>query len=223
MSFLPYAKASGSDAPIRFRQIGRERGAHMSTYISCMKRCLDFSSKAAKPEYWLFILSSILVGFIEVFLYIAIVADTLRYEQFNIFRFGGLMSAVYLIFLVHGVWSFVAFLAVTARRLNDIQWPLYCLLMFIVPYAGVAAMVVFGLVPGKLSNDQKIFALNRLLNELHQEFMKKGPQSGLVFIPCPDYGQEVAELAALKICDSGKYQASYSGGCFAIKAIKKAA
>lgn len=195
----------------------------MNTYISCMKRCLDFGGTAARAEYWIFIVASLLVGCVELFLYSAVVAENVRYGQFDVFRIGGMLGAVYLAFFAYGLWNLVAFFALTARRLNEIQWPLYCLLVFVVPYAGFLAMVLFGIVPGKLSNEQKIFVLNRLLNELHQEFMKQGPQSGLVFIPCPEYGQEVAELAALKISDSGKYQASYSGGCFAIKAIKKAA
>lgn len=192
----------------------------MSTYIHCLKNCFDYKGKAKRSEYWYFMIGRMLLFSALILLY--------SYNIFNSLQYGSTTPgaiAVVAIFaaVIFSVWDFLAGLAVTARRLNDIQWPIYCLAAFLIPYANLVLLIACGCVKGKLSNDDKIFVLNRLLNELHQEFMKQGPQSGLVFIPCPGYGQEVAELAALKISDSGKYQATYSDGCFAIKALRKAA
>lgn len=195
----------------------------MSTYIYCLKNCFDYRGKATRSEYWYFMVGRMLLFSVFLLLYSYNIFNSLQYGRYGNTTPGTVVVVTIIGAAILGIWDFLAGLAVTVRRLNDIQWPIYCLAALVVPYANLVLLIACGCVKGKLSNDDKIFVLNRLLNELHQEFMKQGPQSGLVFIPCPEYGQEVAELAALKISDSGKYQASYSGGCFAIKAIKKAA
>lgn len=195
------------------------------TYFDCLKRAFDFSSRAMRKEYWLFILGRIVLfaALLTIYgLYTLGSVQQLEAANFSLGD-GGVMAVLAIVGGAILFWDFIAGVSLTARRLNDLEWPIYLVAATFIPYINIAFMVFLGFMKGKPRSSEKIEILTRLLDEIHDFIVSQGYREDLLLFPCPDYGKEVAELAVMKIVDSGMYEASFSDGCFAIKSISKAA
>ena len=96
----------------------------MNWYVECWKKYADFTGRARRKEYWMFILFNFLIGF-----GISIVDGLLGTPG----TLGGLYT---LAVLIPG-------LAVTARRLHDTDHSGWWQLILLVPIVGVIIMLFF--------------------------------------------------------------------------------
>jgi uncharacterized membrane protein YhaH (DUF805 family) len=100
----------------------------MNAYTYCMRHYADFSGRASRPEYWLFVL---------VFLIIYVVCFLIDYNTF----WSGQMTIMPLItiaYLVHFIPGF----AVLVRRLHDIDRSGWWMLISLVPVLGSIWLLV---------------------------------------------------------------------------------
>lgn len=103
------------------------------TFVDAVRTCLqhkyvDFSGRAARPEFWWFFLFTILVGLVAGILDGAL---SLRYRA----GVGAFETITTLAFLLPS-------LAVGARRLHDISRPAWWLLLLLVPFVGSIILLV---------------------------------------------------------------------------------
>src|SRR5947209_12237374 len=98
----------------------------MNAYIYCMRHYADFSGRASRSEYWLFVL---------VFLIIYAVCFAIDY---NTSGFGQLMPLITIAYLAH----FIPGLAVLVRRLHDVDRSGWWMLISLVPVLGSIWLLV---------------------------------------------------------------------------------
>jgi uncharacterized membrane protein YhaH (DUF805 family) len=90
---------------------------------TCFKKYVDFSGRAARPEFWWFVLFQIVVSVV-----LGIISQSLQ----------GLGN---LVMLLPG-------LAVGARRLHDIDKSAWWMLLWLVPVLGWAVLIYWAAQPG---------------------------------------------------------------------------
>jgi uncharacterized membrane protein YhaH (DUF805 family) len=90
----------------------------MNWYLDALKKkYADFSGRACRTEYWMFVLCSIIVGIV-----LAIVDAMIT---------GGLLGIVYLLGII------IPSIAVTARRLHDTNRSGWWMLISVIPLVGL--------------------------------------------------------------------------------------
>jgi uncharacterized membrane protein YhaH (DUF805 family) len=94
----------------------------MNAYVYCMRHYADFSGRASRSEYWLFVLGFIIIYAVCLFIDFAI----LGIPQ------SGVPALSAIAYLVH----FIPGLAVLVRRLHDIDRSGWWLLISLVPVIG---------------------------------------------------------------------------------------
>ena len=96
----------------------------MEWYLKCLRQYADFSGRARRKEYWMFILFNAIISFVLGFI-------------------DGLLG-LNLLSYIYALVIFIPSLAVSVRRLHDIGrcgwW--YLLPMF--PFIGLSALLAFG-------------------------------------------------------------------------------
>src|SRR5947209_11826272 len=100
----------------------------MNAYLYCMRHYADFSGRASRTEYWLFVL---------VFIIIYAVCFAIDYSVFGIAP-SGIPPLTLIAYLVH----FIPGLAVLIRRLHDIDRSGWWLLISLVPVIGSIWLLV---------------------------------------------------------------------------------
>lgn len=96
----------------------------MNWYIGCFKKYADFSGRARRTEYWMFVLFNMLVTFVTIFV------D-------GMIGTGGLLAIVYLLgVLIPGFAVFV-------RRLHDTGRSGWWWLIAIIPLIGWVTVFIF--------------------------------------------------------------------------------
>src|ERR687898_3320915 len=107
----------------------------MSWYLEALKKYAVFGGRSRRKEYWYFVLFNIIVaiglGVIDV------VLGTFSYSS-NI----GLLSGIYSLAIL------IPSLAVTVRRLHDIDRTGWWILINLIPLIGAIVLLVFALTPG---------------------------------------------------------------------------
>ena len=107
----------------------------MSWYLEVLKKYAVFSGRARRAEYWYFVLFNLIIvivlSLIDTFL-----------GTFNVMRGVGLLSGIY------GLAVLIPSLAVTVRRLHDIDRTGWWILINLVPLIGTIVLLVFALTPG---------------------------------------------------------------------------
>jgi len=103
---------------------------------TCLRKYVDFSGRARRPELWWFVL------FVSILTCFASVVDTIVFDtdriQFGIFLFDqGPVGKVVTVLLV------LPMLAVGARRLHDIGRSAWWLAIGLVPCVGFVVLLVF--------------------------------------------------------------------------------
>mgnify|MGYP001474305728 CR=1 FL=1 len=107
----------------------------MYWYIECFRKYADFSGRARRTEYWMFILFSVIVSFV-----IELVD--------GLIGMGGILYPVY--FLVSLIPSF----SVIIRRLHDTGRSGWWWLIGFVPVIGMIAMLLFFVLDSEPGTNQ---------------------------------------------------------------------
>ena len=107
----------------------------MSWYLEVLKKYAVFSGRARRAEYWYFVLFNIIVAIVLSLI------DTLL-GTFDILRGVGLLSSLY------GLAVLIPTLAVTVRRLHDIDRSGWWIFINLIPLIGFIVLLVFAVTDG---------------------------------------------------------------------------
>src|SRR5918993_1559988 len=110
-------------------------GFELSWYLQALKKYAVFSSRSRRKEYWYFVLFNIIVS-IVLGLIDALLGTGGPYAG------AGLLSGIY------GLAVLIPTLAVTVRRLHDIDRTGWWILIGLVPLIGGIVLLVFALLDG---------------------------------------------------------------------------
>ncbi|MTD27425.1 DUF805 domain-containing protein [Erwinia sorbitola] len=111
----------------------------MSWYLAVLKNYAEFSGRARRKEYWMFILFNTLIQMVLMVLF---------------FHTDGsfLQSPILIIYGVYTVATLSPLLAVSVRRLHDTNRPGWWMLLYFVPFGGIVILVILCLDGDKESN-----------------------------------------------------------------------
>lgn len=102
----------------------------MNWYLKCLKQYADFRSRARRKEYWMFYLFNVIISIVLMIIDMAV-------GSFNEVSGLGLLSGLYsLAVLIPG-------LAVTVRRLHDINKSGWNFLIVLIPLVGPIVLLVW--------------------------------------------------------------------------------
>ena len=110
----------------------------MDWYIGVLKKFADFSGRARRKEFWMFILFTLIISFV-----LAFIDGLLGMRAANGF---GLLSGLYSLAVL------VPSIAVAIRRLHDRDMSGWFYLLMLVPLANIALIVIFCLEGTRGSN-----------------------------------------------------------------------
>jgi uncharacterized membrane protein YhaH (DUF805 family) len=115
--------------------LARKGGWRVSWYLEVLKKYAVFNGRARRMEYWYFVLFNIIV------LIVLSLIDVLL-GTFNIVQGVGLLSGIYSLAVL------IPTIAVTVRRLHDIDRTGWWILINLIPLIGTIVLLVFELTPG---------------------------------------------------------------------------
>ncbi|MFI4852345.1 MAG: DUF805 domain-containing protein [Gimesia chilikensis] len=104
----------------------------MNWYLTVLKKYADFSGRARRKEYWMFVLMNFLVS-ILISIVGAVIGDTDGLIAVS-------LSGVYALFI------FIPSLAVTVRRLHDTNKSGWWILITFVPLIGGLVLLIFMII-----------------------------------------------------------------------------
>ena len=107
----------------------------MSWYLEALKKYAVFSGRSRRKEYWYFVLFNIIVSIVLGWI------DALLGTRGS-YAGAGLLSGIY------GLAVLIPTLAVTVRRLYDIDRSGWWILIGLVPLIGAIVLLVFALLDG---------------------------------------------------------------------------
>jgi uncharacterized membrane protein YhaH (DUF805 family) len=107
----------------------------VSWYLEVLKKYAVFSGRARRAEYWYFVLFNIIVAVVLSLI------DTLL-GTFNFMQGVGLLSGLY------GLAVLIPTLAVTVRRLHDIDRTGWWIFINLIPLIGFIVLLVFAVTDG---------------------------------------------------------------------------
>ncbi len=113
----------------------------MSWYLEALKKYAVFSGRARRMEYWYFVLFNLIVAIVLALI------DTLLGTTTGVSSFG-LLSGIYSLAVI------ILTLAVTVRRLHDIDRTGWWILINLIPLVGTIVLLVFALMPGTPGSNQ---------------------------------------------------------------------
>ncbi len=107
----------------------------MSWYLEALKKYAVFSGRSRRMEYWFFVLFNLIVAIVLALIDMLI-------GTFSAVQNIGLLSGIY------GLAVLIPSLAVTVRRLHDIDRTGWWILINLIPLIGSIVLLVFSLLPG---------------------------------------------------------------------------
>ncbi|MDG6779010.1 DUF805 domain-containing protein [Thiomicrorhabdus sp. zzn3] len=113
----------------------------MNEFLNAIKQYADFSGRATRKQYWLFLL------FYLIFYFVLTVIDM----SFNVYDevYGiGLLTTIYSLGL------FIPSLAVLARRLHDIGRTGWWMLIGLIPLIGPIVLIIFAVLDSQPGENQ---------------------------------------------------------------------
>ena len=113
----------------------------MSWYLQALKKYAVFSGRSRRMEYWYFVLFNIIVSIV-----LGVIDGLLGTS--GSYAGAGLLSGIY------GLAVLIPTLAVTVRRLHDIDRSGWWILIALVPLIGVIVLLVFALLEGTPGDNQ---------------------------------------------------------------------
>ncbi|PHV11016.1 DUF805 domain-containing protein [Chitinimonas sp. BJB300] len=103
----------------------------MNSYLEVLKKYAVFSGRARRKEFWMFILFNIIIGFalglIERLAHLPNIHGT------------GILTLIYNLAIL------LPFIAVTVRRLHDIDRSGWWSLMLLIPFIGMIVLIIFAI------------------------------------------------------------------------------
>ena len=118
----------------------------MDWYLKVLKQYADFSGRARRKEYWMFMLFHYLFVFLLVFL-IGFSSDDF-FENEDIENLNSVSLSILVILGLYFFGTIIPFLAVTVRRLHDIGKSGWWYLIKFIPYIGSFIIFIFACMDG---------------------------------------------------------------------------
>lgn len=112
----------------------------MNWYLAVLKNYVGFSGRARRKEYWMFTLFNVIFSFI-----LGVVDGIV---------FGGGENSIGVFGLIYSLAVFLPSLAVSARRLHDIDRTAWWLLLCLVPIVGWLVLLVFAMLEGSKGDNR---------------------------------------------------------------------
>lgn len=103
----------------------------MKWYLKCLKQYTDFSGRARRKEYWMFLL------FNCIFCFVLAVIDAVISIAFDLTAGVGILTSIYTLCV------FIPSLAVCVRRLHDIGKSGWFYFLFLIPIVGAIILIVW--------------------------------------------------------------------------------
>jgi uncharacterized membrane protein YhaH (DUF805 family) len=120
---------------------GRSTGDNaMNAYMDAMRRYVDFSGRASRSQFWLYVLFYIII------VVIAVVIDALVFNSFE----GGIGVLQLLVALIHLIPS----IAISVRRLHDTDRSGWWIFISLVPLIGAIWLLVLYCLDGTQGNNR---------------------------------------------------------------------
>ena len=113
----------------------------MSWYLEALKKYAVFSGRSRRKEYWYFVLFNIIVA-------IVLAGIDALLGTFNFTSSIGLLSGIY------GLAVIIPSLAVTVRRLHDIDRSGWWIFINLIPLLGAIVLLVFAVSEGTPGNNR---------------------------------------------------------------------
>src|SRR6187455_3672057 len=113
----------------------------MHWYLLVLKKYVDFSGRARRKEYWMFVL------FHVIFVIAAVVVDSLMGLTFD-------ASGLGFVYLLYALATFLPGLAVSVRRLHDIGKSGWMILVSLIPIIGGIWLLVLAVTEGEPNANQ---------------------------------------------------------------------
>ena len=113
----------------------------MSWYLEALKKYAVFSGRSRRMEYWYFVLFNLIV-------YIVLSLIDALLGTYNIVQGVGLLSGIYSLAVL------IPTLAVTVRRLHDIDRTGWWIFINLIPLIGTIVLLVFAVTPGTPGSNQ---------------------------------------------------------------------
>lgn len=101
----------------------------MNWYLKCLNQYADFSGRARRKEYWMFVL------FNMIFAFIAMIIDNVIGTASPELGYGIIYGLYALVMIIPGI-------AVTVRRLHDVGKSGWMYLIVLIPFIGVIWLLV---------------------------------------------------------------------------------
>jgi uncharacterized membrane protein YhaH (DUF805 family) len=102
----------------------------MNWYLAVLKKYADFSGRARRKEYWMFVLISFLISIAA-----SILDEVLDTKYGSVVQYG-------LFSLAYSLAVFIPSLAVAVRRLHDIDKSGWYLLVVLIPLVGIVWLLI---------------------------------------------------------------------------------
>jgi len=122
----------------------------MDYFLGAYKKYADFTGRARRKEYWMFILFYLIAVIV-----LSIIDGVIG--TFSMEAGAGLLSSIFLL------GSLVPQIAITARRLHDINKSGWWQLLVIVPFIGAIVLFIFYILKGTDGDNR--FGVDPLLGE----------------------------------------------------------
>lgn len=113
----------------------------MNWYLKVLKQYVDFAGRARRKEYWMFLL------FNMIFCVVAIILDNVLGTVV-----GG--TAYGLFYYLYGLFAFIPGLALTVRRLHDVNKSGWMILLGLIPIIGSIWLLVLFVRDGEAKDNQ---------------------------------------------------------------------
>lgn len=113
----------------------------MNWYLKVLKQYADFSGRARRTEYWMFVLFNFIFGLV------AIALDNVLGIAINNIGYGPIYGIYTLAVLIPG-------LAVSVRRLHDVGKSGLMLLIILIPLIGVIWLLILSLTDSQPGTNQ---------------------------------------------------------------------
>lgn len=142
----------------------------MNWYLKVLKQCTDFSSRARRKEYWMFVLFNVL------FSIVATILDIILGTTIDLMGLG-------IIYMIYSMSMIIPSLAVLVRRLHDVGKSGWMFLITLIPLVGPIWLLIllvkdsapsenqYGLNPKEVS-DLKTVSNDSSLSNSYQKFIE---------------------------------------------------
>lgn len=113
----------------------------MNYFLDALKNYVNFTGRATRQQYWMYILFYILFYFIAVML-------DINLGQFDEEEMTGFISTIYTFGLL------LPTIAILARRLHDIGRSSWWILLILIPVAGSLVILIFTLIDSQKGENE---------------------------------------------------------------------